>query len=177
MRRTLDRLYATFGAIAALFVLAILVLMVVGSIGRVWGWKVSGINDLVAWCCAAASFFAMAQAFKQGDFVRVTLLLDGMPPRLRRAFEIGSLSVALVAVGYLAFWAARFTVESYTLHEIASGLVAIPIWIPQSSFVLGALLFLVAVADELVIVLGGGRPSYVLAVEERHAKGDFSGDV
>ena len=34
-----------------------------------------------------------------------------------------------------------------------------------------------AVLDELVIVLRGNRPSYVVAVEERHAKGDFSADV
>jgi TRAP-type C4-dicarboxylate transport system permease small subunit len=177
MRRTLDRIYAAFGALAALFVLAILLLMVGGSIGREMGWKVSGVNDLVSWCCAAASFFGMAHAFKQGDFVRVTLLLDKVSPGVRRKLEIVSLAVALAAVGYLAFWAAKFTHESYTMNEIASGLVAIPIWIPQMSFVIGAVLFLVAVVDELVIVLRGGRPSYVVAVEERHAKGDFSGDV
>jgi len=50
-------------------------------------------------------------------------------------------------------------------------------WIPQLSFALGSILLLVAVLDELVIVLRGNRPSYVVAVEERHAKGDFSADV
>jgi hypothetical protein len=34
-----------------------------------------------------------------------------------------------------------------------------------------------AVLDELWIVLLGGKPTYQVAVEERHAKGDFSADV
>jgi hypothetical protein len=42
---------------------------------------------------------------------------------------------------------------------------------------LGSLLLLVAVVDELIIVLRGGKPSFVVAVEERHAHGDFSSDV
>ena len=45
------------------------------------------------------------------------------------------------------------------------------------SFVVGAILLLVAVLDELVTVLRGNRPGYVLAVEERHARGDFTEDV
>ena len=52
-----------------------------------------------------------------------------------------------------------------------------PMWIPQLSFVAGAWLFFIAVLDELVLVLRGHRPTYVVAVEERHAHGDFSSDV
>ncbi|QPF71615.1 TRAP transporter small permease [Roseateles sp. DAIF2] len=177
MRRFLDRLYALFGAIAALFVLAILVLMIAGSLGREFGLRLGFINDVVAWCCAAASFFGMAYAFKRGDFVRVTLLLDRAPPRWRRRLELLALAIAALAVGYLAVWACRFTYDSYRFNEIAGGMVAIPIWIPQSSFVLGSLLFFVAVLDELVTVARGGKPAYVAAVEARHARGDFSSDI
>jgi hypothetical protein len=56
-------------------------------------------------------------------------------------------------------------------------MVAIPIWIPQLSFVVGAFIFVVAVADEWVCVLRGGKPSYVTRVEERHARGDFSEEL
>jgi hypothetical protein len=45
------------------------------------------------------------------------------------------------------------------------------------SFVVGALLFFVAVVDELLRVLTGSRPTYVTAAEERHARGDFSEDL
>ncbi len=177
MRRFLDRLYVASGAIGAVFVLLICVVMVAQSVLREFGVRTGAANDVVAWFCAAASFFAMAHAFKHGDFVRVTLLLEKLPPAKRRPMEIVCLMIGVVAIGYLAFWANKFTYESYVFHEMAQGLLPIPIWIPQSSFALGSLLLLVAVVDELVIVLRGGKPTYVAAVEERHAKGDFSSDV
>jgi TRAP-type C4-dicarboxylate transport system permease small subunit len=177
LRRTLDRLYDAAGALAALCVLAIFVAMIVGSLGRQLGWRVGIVNDLVAWLCAAAAFLAMAQAFRNGDFVRVTLLLERLSPGVRRGFEIVSLSVAALAIGYLAWWAARFTYESWQFNDMPVGLLVIPLWIPQMSFVLGALLFFVAVVDELVLVLRGAKPTYVRLVEERHARGDFSEDM
>ena len=177
MRRALDALYAAAAALAALCVLAIFVLMIYASAGRALGWRVGIVNDLVAWLCAAAAFLAMAQAFRNGDFVRVTLLLDRLPPRARWWFEAVSLAVAALAIGYLAWWAARFTIESWQFQDMAGGLLVVPMWIPQTSFVLGALLFFIAVVDELVLVLRGGKPTYVRLVEERHARGDFSEDM
>jgi TRAP-type C4-dicarboxylate transport system permease small subunit len=177
LRRWLDRLYLASGAIGAVFVALICVLMIGQSILREFGVRTGAVNDVVAWFCAAASFFAMAHAFKHGDFVRVTLLLEHLPAGMRRVMEIACLTVATVCVGYLAFWANKFTYDSWAFNEVAQGLLPIPIWIPQASFALGSLLLLVAVVDELVLVLRGGKPGYVVAVEERHAKGDFSSDI
>ena len=177
MRRFLDTLYRAAGALAALCVLAIFVLMIYASAGRGFGWRVGIVNDLVAWLCAAAAFLAMATAFRNGDFVRVTLLIDALSPPVRRVFEIVSLAVAALAIGYLAWWAARFTYESWQFKDMAGGLLVVPMWVPQMSFVVGAALFFVAVVDELVCVLRGARPTYVRLVEERHARGDFSEDL
>ncbi|AMO24489.1 TRAP transporter small permease [Ramlibacter solisilvae] len=177
MRRFLDRLYYASGAIGAVFVALICVLMIAQSILREFQVRTGAVNDVVAWFCAAASFFAMAHAFKHGDFVRVTLLLEHVGERTRRALEITALAIGAVAVGYLSWWANKFTYDSWVFKEVAQGLLPIPIWIPQASFALGSLLLFVAVVDELVIVLRGGKPSYVAAVEERHAHGDFSSDV
>jgi TRAP-type C4-dicarboxylate transport system permease small subunit len=177
MRKFLDRLYLGAGALAALCVLAIGVLMIAQSVLREFGVRTGATNDVVAWLCAAAAFLAMAHAFKHGDFVRVTLLLDKVSTGVQRALEVASLAIACVAIGYLAFWATRFAWESYQFNDMANGLLAIPLWIPQTSFVLGSWLFFIAVLDEMLLVLRGHRPSYVTAVEERHAQGDFSADI
>ena len=50
--------------------------------------------------------------------------------------------------------------------------MAIPIWIPKLAVPIGAGLLLVAVLDELLGVLRGGRPAYVLAAEARAAHAD-----
>lgn len=177
MRRALDSLYWLGGALAALCVLAILILMVWASLGRLFDWRVSWVNDVVAWLCAAAAFLGMAFSFRNGDFVRVTLVLDSVPASVRRVLEVICLLVAVVAIGYLGSWAARFTYESWEFNDIAGNMVPIPIWIPQMSFVVGALIFVIAVVDECVCVLRGGKPSYVARVEERHARGDFSEEL
>ncbi len=177
LRRGLDGLYALGGILASLCVLIILVLMVAASLGRTLDWRVSWINDVVSWLCAAAAFLGMAYSFRNGDFVRVTLLLEKVSPRARNHFEVVSLATASVAIAYLAFWAARFTYQSWEFNDIAGNMVAIPLWIPQMSFVVGALILMIAVLDECVCVLRGGRPSYVVRVEERHARGDFSEEL
>jgi TRAP-type C4-dicarboxylate transport system permease small subunit len=177
MRKFLNGLYLGAGWLAALCVLAICILMIGQSILREFGVRTGATNDVVAWLCAASAFLAMAHAFKHGDFVRVTLLLEKVSPRVRRVLEIVSLAIACVAIGYLAWWATRFAWESWKFNDMANGLLAIPLWIPQTSFVLGSWLFFIAVLDEMVLVLRGARPTYVLAVEERHAHGDFSADL
>ncbi|MDZ4074943.1 MAG: TRAP transporter small permease [Hylemonella sp.] len=177
MRRSLDGLYALGGVLAALCVLTILVLMIGASVGRMANWRVSWINDVVAWLCAAAAFLGMAYSFRNGDFVRVTLLLESVSPAVRRWLEIASLAVASVAIAYLGWWAARFTYDSWRFNDIAGNMVAIPIWIPQMSFVIGSAILVIAVVDECVTVLRGAKPSYVARVEERHARGDFSEEL
>ena len=176
-RRALDKLYYAAGAIGACFILVVCVLMIGQSVLREFGVRTGAVNDVVSWLCAASAFLAMAHAFKHGDFVRVTLLLEKMGPAQRRRFELLSLCIGAAATAYLAWWACRFTYESWEFNDLAQGLLPLPLWIPQLSFAFGAVLLFVAMLDELLIVLRGGRPTFVVAVEERHAHGDFSADV
>lgn len=177
MRRALDFLYDLAGWLAGACVAAIFVAMIAQTVMREVGLRTGGMDDIVSWLCAAAAFLAMAHTFKHGDFVRVSLLLERWSPRARQRAEIGVLTVGCVFAAYLALAGCRFAYDSWAFNDMATGLIAIPLWIPQSSFVLGTALFFVAVADELVRALAGARPTYVVAVEERHARGDFSEDV
>ena len=177
MRRFLDRLYDAAGALAGLAVLAIFVVMIGAAIMRQLGLPTGGTDDIVSWLTAAAAFLAMASTFRHGDFVRVLLFVDHMPARRRRAFEIACLIIATAFVAFLALAGVRFVHESYAFNDIANGMIALPLWIPQLSFAIGAVLLLIAMVDELVCVVRGGTPSYVRAVEERHARGDFSEDM
>ncbi|MBF5005872.1 TRAP transporter small permease [Diaphorobacter caeni] len=177
LRRFLDRLYLAAGVLGASCIALICVLMIAQSIMREFGARTGAINDIVAWLCAAAAFLAMAYAFKNGDFVRVTLLLEKVKPAHRRALEILSLVIGSVSTAYLAWSACLFTYESWEFNDIAQGLLPLPMWIPQMTFAVGSVLLLVAVVDELVIVLRGGVPTFVRVVEERHARGDFSSDI
>jgi TRAP-type C4-dicarboxylate transport system permease small subunit len=174
LRRFLDRLYDAAGALAAVCLASIAVVMLAQAAMREFGTLFRGADDIVGWLCAASAFLALGHTFRRGELVRVGLVIDHLPPRLRRAVAIAALAIAVLFVGYMAYAVIRFVYESWQFEEVAQGLIQIPIWIPQMSFVLGVAVFLVAVLDEFVVLARGGKPAYEAAEEDRRARKDFS---
>lgn len=177
MRRFLDRLYAASGALAAACLAAIGIMMLAQAFGRGAGVLVRGADDIVAWLTAACTFLALGYTFRHGELVRVGLWIDMLSPRRRRVAELGALGVTALFALYMVWAISRFVYESWQFKELAQGLIAIPIWIPQMTLVVGAVVFLVAVIDELTRVIGGGKPEYQIAEEARRAAGDYSETV
>ena len=177
MRRFLDRLYTGSGVLAALCVFGIFILMMAQALGREAGVLVRGADDIVAWLCAAASFLALGHTFRHGELVRVGLWLDHLGPRGRRWMEIFALGVATLFVGYMLWAICSFIYDSWKFNEVAQGLIKVPIWIPQTTFLVGVLILFVAIVDELFSVLKKQKPAYQVAEEERRASGDFSETV
>jgi TRAP-type C4-dicarboxylate transport system permease small subunit len=177
MRRFLDRLYWGSGALAALCLAAICVMMLAQAFGREAGILIRGAEDITAWLCAASAFFALGHTFRHGELVRVGLWLDKLGPRSRWIAEIFALGITTLFTSYMMWSVARFVYESWKFNEVAQGLLRVPIWIPQMTFVLGIAIFLVAVLDELFRVLRKQKPEYQVAEEARRAAGDFSETV
>jgi TRAP-type C4-dicarboxylate transport system permease small subunit len=177
LRRFLDRLYDASGALAALCLAGIFVVMLAQSFGREAGIFVRGADDIVAWLCAATAFLALGHTFRHGELVRVGLWLDMLGARGRWVAELFALSVTSAFVLYMLWAVVRFVYESWKFNEVAQGLIKLPIWIPQLCFVIGVVIFLIAVLDELILVLRKQKPTYQRAEEARRAAGDFSETV
>jgi TRAP-type C4-dicarboxylate transport system permease small subunit len=177
LRRFLDRLYTWSGVLAALCVFGIFIMMLAQAFGREAGILVRGADDIVAWLCAAASFLALGHTFRHGELVRVGLLLERLGPAGRRRMELFSLGVAALFVAYMLWAVSRFIYESWKFNEVAQGLIQVPIWIPQMTFLIGVSIFFIAVLDELVLVIKKEKPAYRVAEEQRRASGDFSETV
>ena len=151
--------------------------MLAQSFGRELGLLLRGADDITAWLTAACAFFALGHTFRHGELVRVGLWIDRLEGESRRRAELVALSITALFVGYMLWAVAKVVFESWKFNEVAQGLIKIPIWIPQTSFVLGVLIFFIAVVDELVTVARGRKPAYQIAEEERRAAGDFSETV
>ena len=174
MRRFLDRLYLASGVLAAACLAGICALMLAQAFGRSAGILIRGADDIVAWLCAAAAFLALGHTFRHGELVRVGLWIHRLGARGRWIAELAALGLTAAFVAYMLYAAGRFVLESWQFKEVAQGLLPVPIWIPQMSFVLGVLIFFVAVLDELVLVVQKKKPTYQVAEEARIATGDFS---
>lgn len=153
MRTWLDPLYKLLGALGALFILATLLIEVVNIVGRQLGYSMAGIDAYAGYTLAAGSFLALAAALRQGDHIRVTLLIQRVTGRPRWWIEIFCLSLATFLSGYFAFFAAKLVWGSYTYHDVSQNVDATPLWIPQLSMAIGLAGLFLAFLEELVYVL------------------------
>ena len=177
VRRVLDAAYAVAAGLAALSLLLIFLIMMAQMALRAFNMQVPAADDISAYLCVSTTFFALAATFRRGELIRVGMALERLGPEARRWAEALALALAAAMTAYIVFWTAQDTLFSWEIEELSQGTVALPIWVPKLAVPIGSGLLLVAVLDELACVLRGGRPSYVVAAEERAARGDFSAEV
>ncbi len=172
MRKTLDALYLVSGWTGALFIGGIGLLVVcqvtlnlidriAGLLtGTAIGLTIPSYADFTGFFLAAASFLALAHTLRQGAHIRVTLFISHLPERLGRALEFWCIGVAALISVYFSWFTAILVRESYEFHDLSPGMIAIPLWIPQSAMLIGLVILSIALIDEFVGLLRGRTPSY-----------------
>ncbi|MDX1709636.1 MAG: TRAP transporter small permease [Rhodovibrionaceae bacterium] len=172
MRRFLNRLYLASGILGALFICAILAtvalqvgLNVLDSLiawiaGRAVGLLIPSYAEFAGFFLAAASFLALPYTLRRGGHIRVNLLLQHVPAGLRRWLEAWCTLVAAAISGYFAYYMADLVYASWRFGDVSPGMVAVPIWLPQTSLLLGLVVLTIALLDEFVTIVRGGEPSY-----------------
>jgi TRAP-type C4-dicarboxylate transport system permease small subunit len=160
IRTALDRLYLFAGYLAGFFMVMIFVLMMILSGGRPLGINLPAGDDLVSWCMAAMAFLGLAHTFRRGELIRVGLLIDRLSGRPRWFMEMLALTIGCAFIGFFAWHATWMTYDSWRFNDMAQGVLAIPLWIPQLGYSGGLVIFFIALADELIHVATGGEPRY-----------------
>jgi TRAP-type C4-dicarboxylate transport system permease small subunit len=160
IRRALDALYLAAGYAAGFFLVSIFVLMMLLSVGREINFNVPSGDDFAGWSLVAMSFLGLAHTFKRGEMIRVGLLLERLHGPAKRAAELFSLTIATLFIGYFTFQAGKLAYDSWQYFDMSTGVVSVPLWIPQMGLVAGLAILLIAIVDELVIVLRRGKPTY-----------------
>jgi len=159
VRKTLDRLYDASLVLAGAFLVGIFLLMIGESAFRAMGSYITGANELVGWFCAASGFMALPATFKRGDMVRVGFLVDRLPDATRKTALSICLLIAFVFVSYMTYAVAAYLYEGWRTDELTQGMILIAVWIPQASFLVGAVLLWVAIVDELVVTISSPAAS------------------
>src|SRR5688572_10028020 len=116
--------------------------MLAQALGREARILIRGADDIVAWLTAACAFLALGYTFRHGELVRVGLWIDKLKPRARRIAEICALGLTALFGAYMLWAISRFVYESWKFKEVAQGMIPIPIWIPQTTLVVGTAIFL-----------------------------------
>lgn len=159
IRRVLDSFYLACGYLAAAFMIGIALAIIAQIVARMRGITLDA-TEAAGLCLAASTFFGLAHTFRRGGHVRINLILERFPARSRRGVEIANCLLGVVVVSFLAWHVGQLALQSYAYNDISPGLLAMPFWIPQTGVAMGVTAFAVALADELLWLLGGGRPRY-----------------
>lgn len=160
LRRGLEALYLAGGIAGAVALIAIGALVLAQVLLRQVGLIIPGGDDLTAYSVAAAAMLPLAYTFRHGAHIRVDLVIGRLDGGPRRVAEIAALGLAAAMAALFAYAAADTAWDSFVFEEVAQGMLAVPIWIPQLALVLGTALFALALIDDLVVALAGGTPSY-----------------
>ncbi len=157
VRRALDALFDGAAALAALCMVALLVMVMLGIVGRLLQFHVPGTDAYAGYLMAGAGFLALAHTLKCGEHIRVTLLLGALKGRAKHALELWALTGASALAALLAYYSVRLAWQSHSFNDISTGNDATPLWLPQIAMAAGTLILLLALLDELVLEWRGLR--------------------
>jgi TRAP-type C4-dicarboxylate transport system permease small subunit len=157
VRRALDRLYDGAAWLAALFMIGTLAMVVTGIVARLASWFVPGTDAYAGYCMAGAGFLALAHTLKRGEHIRVSLILERLGPRGQHRLELFALAVATVLGLAFACYSVRLAWQSYDFNDISTANDATPLWLPQLTMAIGAVVLAIAFVDELVLEWRGLR--------------------
>lgn len=156
MRRLLQRLYLACGALAAAFMIAIVVFILYAIGGSLFGYMVRAADEYAGYSMAASSFLALAYTFGKSEHIRITLAIHRLRGRARRWAESWALGAGTFFAGYFAYYSVRMAWTSWILKEVSQGLVPTPLWIPQIGMALGTTVLAIAMLEKFIDLLRGG---------------------
>ena len=157
MRKLLDTIYNSAAALAALFLVGVLLMVLLSIFGRQFQLYVPGTDAYAGYLMAASGFLALAHTLKHGDHIRVTLVLGALPGPWKHRMELWALAFATAVAAMFAFYSCKLAWQSHVFNDISTANDATPLWIPQIAMALGTVVLAVAFVDELVLEARGLR--------------------
>ncbi len=157
MRRLLDGLYGATAAVAAVFMVGLLIMVLLSIAGRQLGFHLPGTDAYAGYLMAGSGFLALAHTLKRGEHIRVTLLLHHLSGRARRVLELWALGAGTLLALLFAWYSVRLAWQSHLFNDISTSNDATPLWLPQLGMAFGAVVMALACLDEWVLEWRGLR--------------------
>ena len=157
MRKLLDALYLSAAALAALFMVGLLVMVLLSILSRQFNFHVPGTDAYAGYLMAASGFLALAHTLKHGEHIRVTLVINALKGRWRKGAEVWALGAATFLALLFAFYSCKLAWQSHSFNDISTASDATPLWIPQIAMAWGTVVLAIAFIDELVLEIRNQR--------------------
>lgn len=139
---------------AALLISAFIVTVDVIS-RKVFSATLGGSDEISGYVFAASTTWAYSYCLLNRSNVRIDVLYNFLPERVRSILDVLGLVLLLYYMGYLTDRAVDVFWTSWTGNAISNTTLLTPLWIPQLAWVLGLMLFVLTLAFLLLYTLVG----------------------
>lgn len=126
--RLLDSIYKAAGAVAACFMVLILLLIIGQMVSRWSNFTFHGSTEYAGYAMAATSFFALAYTLTQGGHIRVSVLLN-LNRHTRLWLDAVAMFIAAITATYFARYAVKTNIMSEVLNDRTQGQDFVPEWL------------------------------------------------
>jgi TRAP-type C4-dicarboxylate transport system permease small subunit len=134
---------------------------------RFAGFSSQATTELTGYALAFGISWALAHALTMRAHIRIDVLVNYLPDRLRYGMHLLSLVALAVFMGFIAKGAYDLVDESILFRATDISVLQTPLWIPQGLWAFGIAVFLVlillVILENLLLVLSGrGREAEAL---------------
>lgn len=112
-------------------------------------------DELMGYLMVAVVMFGLGETVRRGDHINVDLLTARLGPRGQVAARIWGLVAMIAFAAVLLHRSWDMVAFSRMVELLSDGYLAMPIWIPQSSLLVGFSLMILASLNQLLRILFG----------------------
>lgn len=130
--KQIDRLSRLAETTAVALIFGYCALMLVEVVARAQAESFSFTWEFSQYAMAAIFALGAGPAIRTGVHVRISLLLNALPPRGRTGLDVLANAIALVVVGAMVWAMWSKTGTSFARNTLATSVTKTPLWIPQA---------------------------------------------
>ena len=148
---TLSRVSIAIGSLSGLATGAMMVVIITDVVGRAFfAAPLPLATEISVMLLIIKVFLGMAGAQATDSNFQVTVLIDLMPPGMRRAQRILSLTIAAVGIGIIAWLTTEQAITATERGESSFGVHSWPIWPERIILAAGLCLLTVQILGDLI---------------------------
>jgi TRAP-type C4-dicarboxylate transport system permease small subunit len=110
-------------------------------------------DELGGYLLVAAVFLGLGPAFAGGAMLRVEMIEQRLPARIRRGMDLLFHLLALAVSGVALFWIWQHVASTLRRETVAATWLETPLWIPQLAMPLGTALLIGTILASLAAAL------------------------
>lgn len=158
MRRAVHALSTTFGVIAAVLIVVIMLSTAADvAVRQVTGASIPGVVEYSEVLMVGLIFLGLAYAQRARAHIGVDLVTERMPVRVAHVVRAVGLALAFVVLAVMAYETLQVALRSFESREFRFGLVQVPIWPARMIIPIGLVALLLELAISLHDEVVGAR--------------------